>query len=67
MDSGNLTVELDGGQVQAGVVAIAVFDGQGDTPRDAVITGEEGRAALALALRVTAAVNTAPLPLSRDA
>ncbi len=35
--------------------------------REAVITGEEGRAALALALRVAAAVNTAPLPLHRGA
>lgn len=31
--------------------------------REAVITGEEGRAALALALRVTDAVTTTPLPL----
>ena len=30
--------------------------------REAVVTGEEGRAALALALRVTDAVTTAPLP-----
>lgn len=32
--------------------------------RDAVVSGREGRAALALALRVTAAVNTAPLVIS---
>jgi predicted dehydrogenase len=31
--------------------------------REAVITGEEGRAALALALRVTDAVTTTPLPV----
>ena len=33
--------------------------------REAVVTGREGRAALALALRVTAAVNTAPLVISQ--
>ncbi len=33
--------------------------------REAVVTGREGRAALALALRVTAAVNTAPLVITQ--